>query len=102
MRPDGVVLENHAYAAPLGRDKDLLRSDDTSVDFDGPAIWPFKASYATQSGRLATAARSQERKKLPLRYLKRDLIQGLRIFTSEIELLGESGYSDHSLPTCQS
>src|SRR2546422_6039798 len=63
VRPDGVGLEHHAEAAPVGRDEDVARRgiDDAVADADLARARPLQARARAQGRGLAAAARTEQR-----------------------------------------
>src|SRR5258708_5114285 len=91
VRPDGVGLEHHAEAAPVGRDEDVPgRGIDHAVaDADLARPRPLQARDRAQRRGLAAAAGAQQRKQLPLRYFEADILRGLHDLAALVGVFGE-------------
>src|SRR6185503_7859118 len=77
VRPDGVGLENHAEAALVRRDEDVLVGgvNHLAADADLPRAGPLEAGDGTQRRGLAAAARPEEREELALRHLEAHFVR---------------------------
>ena len=60
VREEGRVLEDHADAAPLGRDEGRRAGEDPVVDADLAGVGALQAGDAAQEGGLAAAARTEQ------------------------------------------
>jgi hypothetical protein len=73
--PDGVVLEDHAHAACLGRDHAGRRGEQPVVDMDRAGIGRDIARDQPQRRRLAAAGRAEQRDELIVLDLEVEILQ---------------------------
>ena len=66
VREERAVLEDHADAAALGLFPDAVTRDRPAADGDGAGVGDLETGDDAQQGRLARAARSEERHQLAL------------------------------------
>jgi len=92
--PDGVGLEHHAEAAPVGRDEDAFREEYTTR----PATLIFAQARALQArdrpqGRgLSAAAGAEQREKLSFGHLEADVLRRLHDLPAIVRVFGEEAF----------
>ena len=91
VRPDGVRLEHHAEAAPVGRDEDVARRgiDDPVADADLACARPLQACDRAQRRGLAAAARAEQREQLSLGHLECHVLRGAHDLAALVGVFGE-------------
>ena len=77
VREEGRVLEDHADAAPLGRDEGRRAGQDPIADADLAGVGALQAGDAAQEGGLAAAARAEQRDQPARRHRQVDAPQHL-------------------------
>ncbi len=94
VRPDGVGLEHHAEAAPVGRDEDVARRriHHAVADADLPCARPLQARDRAQGRGLAAAARTEQSEQLPLRHLECHVLRGAHDLAAFVGVFGEKAF----------
>ncbi len=94
VRPDGVGLEHHAEAAPVGRDEDVPGRgiDHAIADADLARPRPLQARDRAQRRGLAAAAGPQQREQLPLRHFESDVLRSLDDLAALVGVFGEQPF----------
>ncbi len=76
VREEGVLLEDHADAAALGRQMEATAGDAHAADFDAAAVERFEAGDQAQERGLAAAAGAEQGEQLALGQRQRYAVDG--------------------------